>query len=265
MSQAGLISLERPDERSDRDRLSAATHSPSSSAQSLVISSNLRAALEYEERIRNAASQGPSGYGSIPASSEWGGGLPPPPRHKSRLKAAAPSSQTSPTGSISLPPSPVGPSRAADGSSGPSANPYINPVPRLSYLIRDEPPLVLNTSEPAADTRSIGQDSSDSQGTSSSRTVDEARMSPTSGSSGKGDGLRHLRGLSSLQKVEKMIGKSKKSLGMIAEGNLKLTSGRRGSDADMQGSGGRAAPGPERRKAASVLYAASAPNSPISA
>lgn len=264
MSRAGTTAtLERPDERNDRDLLSAALApargSPASSSHSLLISSNLRAALEYEERIRTPLPGSPNHGGSISAGggADWGGGpqgLPPPPRPKSRPKAAH--AQSSPAGSVSSPASPVSASRATDGSSA-GANPYINPVPQLSHLIREEPPLVMGDQQ--ADTRSIGQGSNDSHGTGSSRaspTVSSASPSPSTG--GKAESPRHVRGLSSLQKVEKMIGKSKK---MLVEGNLKLPGGRRAGDAPRVGGGelGR------RTKAASVLYASSAPSSPISA
>ena len=272
MSRAGTTAtLERPDERTDRDLLSAALlaptrGSPASSSHSLLISSNLRAALEFEERIRTPLPGSPNRAGSISAAggtADWGGGpqqgLPPPPRPKSRpTKAAhAHASQSSPAGPVSSPASPVSAPQATDGSSA-GANPYINPVPQLSHLIREEPPLVMGDQQ-QADTQSIGHGSNDSHGTGSSRaspTVSSASPSPSTG--GKPESPRHIRGLSSLQKMEKMIGKSKK---MLVEGNLKLPGGRRAVDASRVGSGelGR------RTKAASVLYASSAPSSPISA
>lgn len=255
--------FEHPDPRTDRDLLSAALApargSPASSSHSLVISSNLRAALEYEERIRTPLPGSPHHGASIGAGGIVDGGgrqsLPPPPRPKGGPKPKVVHghvARSSPTGSVSSPAS-----RANDGSSA-GANPYINPVPQLSHLMREEPAALI-VGDQQGDTQSIGQGSNDSHGTGSSRaspTVSFASPAPSTGV--KPESPRHIRGLSSLQKVEKMIGKSKK---MLVEGNLKLTGGRRAADASRVGGGelGR------RTQAASVLYASSAPSSPISA
>lgn len=246
MSRAGTTAtLERPDERTERDLLSeglatARGSSASSSSHSLVISSNLRAALEYEERIRTPLPGSPHHAGSIGAGGRQS--LPPPPRPKAKTKVA----QSSPTVSVSGPTSPVTTVRTADGSSA-DTNPYINPVPQLSHFRREELPLI--SEDQQSDTQSVGQSSIDDS-LRASPTMPPPSPSPSTGA--KAEVPRHIRGLSSLQKVEKMIGKSKK---ILAEGNLKLPGGRRAMDASL----GR------RTKGASVLYAASAPSSPTSA
>ncbi|KAI0720167.1 hypothetical protein C8Q72DRAFT_788362, partial [Fomitopsis betulina] len=224
MSRAGTTAtLERPDERTERDLLSeglatARGSSASSSSHSLVISSNLRAALEYEERIRTPLPGSPHHAGSIGAGGRQS--LPPPPRPKAKTKVA----QSSPTVSVSGPTSPVTTVRTADGSSA-DTNPYINPVPQLSHFRREELPLI--SEDQQSDTQSVGQSSIDDS-LRASPTMPPPSPSPSTGA--KAEVPRHIRGLSSLQKVEKMIGKSKK---ILAEGNLKLPGGRRAMDASL--------------------------------
>ncbi|EMD32518.1 hypothetical protein CERSUDRAFT_99246 [Gelatoporia subvermispora B] len=105
------------------------------SSRSLVISPNLFAALEYDERTR-AAQQPPSSPALVP-----GGGLPPPPRPKSRVRS--PPRSPNPGPSTSKAPSAwptASPAASSPPVSGPSLseNPYINPAPRLSYLLRSQ-------------------------------------------------------------------------------------------------------------------------------
>ncbi|OCH90044.1 hypothetical protein OBBRIDRAFT_804252 [Obba rivulosa] len=95
------------------------------SSRDLVISPNLYAALEFDERVRAActpAQRLPPSPALVP-----GGGLPPPPRRKSRVRSPPDSPNPLASTSAASPPSiPL-----------PEENPYINPAPRLSYLLQD--------------------------------------------------------------------------------------------------------------------------------
>lgn len=211
----------------------------SSSSRSLVIVSNVRAALEYEERTR----QGTWGSGySSPPPTPGQGGLPPPPRPRSRVRPP----HAPPVGelrSVSVPTSPLTSTQQLGTSEPVASNPYINPVPRLSYLLRDESQLaVFNGPQASQDSFSTGHGSSnDSHTNASARPRDDARGTPAeqfpeSPVSPRVEGVRHQRGLSSLARVEKMLGRSKTALG-IKFSDVGLRSTRRSSDADLQHAG----------------------------
>ncbi|KAI0962312.1 hypothetical protein AcV7_001182 [Taiwanofungus camphoratus] len=225
--------------------------SPASSSRSLVISYNLHAALEYDEKTRLGA----LGTTVGPAA---GGGLPPPPRPKSRTRSAKPSSPISPATSTdhspaSVPNSPTtSPYRLSPSTAGASAsNPYINPVPRLSYLRHQDSILTVggdSQASPDAVSTDNGAENNSRMNLSvvSVRLRDDPRISqapPPSPSSpqleespndGPRSSPRHYRGLSSLQRVEKMLGKSKNALNVLSGSESSLRCGRRVSDADLQ-------------------------------
>lgn len=234
-----------------------------------MIVSNISAALEYEERTRQGT------WGSTASLPGVEGGLPPPPRPRSsrgrlaRAMAMSPSNKSS----MSVPTSPMSSSmQLAEGERAPS-NPYINPVPRLSYLLREEPPLLVVGGRPSSpDGVSIAEElSNDTHSIASVQphSADSHGSQPSSASpSSPKETNRHHRGLSSLHKVEKMLGKSKSALGMLAESNLR--SKRRSSDADVPQSGGTEKPSidalmrPYRRVLERGKAAADAPSAPSS-
>ncbi|CCM03766.1 uncharacterized protein FIBRA_05913 [Fibroporia radiculosa] len=193
------------------------------SSRSLLIVSDLTAALEYDERTRQL---GPSYVSRTPLPTSEGG-LPPPPRSRSRPKmahnvVAAAGAQVS----VSLPSSPSSSSQLLGRSEPPTLNPYINPVPRFSLILRKGSPA-------SADEGQASSPDSGSLSHESSHDVHNAQASPASASptSARSEGVRHQRGLSSLQRVEKMLAKSKRPLAKLSDASLR--SSRRASDVDM--------------------------------
>jgi len=121
---------------------------------SLVISPNLDALLEYDEKVRGVWATSPTVPHSAPA------GLPPPPRRNSRK----PRSPTSPkVGSPLI--QETSPTWDASGSA--AWNPYINPAPTLAAVVEveDERPRDETGGPEAADgmARSEGRNSVDLQ------------------------------------------------------------------------------------------------------
>lgn len=273
-----------------------------------MISPNLRAALEYEEQKRNSSDQlaGPcSRPPSITKVDGPGAGLPPPPRPKSRASSLhqSKSPPTSPTGPftglqdiLTPQPSPLPTSTSSSGHDGNAitSNPYINPSPLVPHFLAEG-----NTT--LAHSRSfslpIGSPRSLDGSTSSPRTSESpqnekytsplATPSPDSAEGSKGSETRagfqrHLRYLSSLQKVEKILVKGKtRAVGKHVDGRDRDDGGRRGSvsgspeDGHPGTSNRKRLPGrkpsrrireqtdPSDRKSLISLFASSAPSSPV--
>jgi hypothetical protein len=197
----------------------------------MKISPDLRAALEYDEQTRESSSTPVSRRPSLTVPSEVPvAGLPPPPRPKSRAslhKVKSPPTSPTPLQESHTPPPPTPPSAPPPGPSG--ANPFINPTPRLSQLIVQasaafslshgrsfsSPVNALvsagspRASLPVADS----PESEKGEQTQQESPIQISSPESAEGSPGARDGRpgfqRHLRYLSSLQKVEKMLAKGK--------------------------------------------------------
>ncbi|GJE86262.1 hypothetical protein PsYK624_023420 [Phanerochaete sordida] len=261
------------------------------SKDSMLISPNLRAALEYDELAR--AAEGPSAPSSRRPSLTAGApatapdaapapalGLPPPPRPKSRASLHK---------SRSPPMTPTSPLTTPDSSPGSAhdapTNPYINPTPSLAHLYAAVPP-PLAPPHAREHSRSLSLPANVIVRRAPADAV--VRVAPQSasrvppgtppGSAGHGvasPGLeggvpaarpgfqRHLRYLSSLQKVEKMLVKGKtRAVGRGVDGGRgeEAREGRAGGDGErMAGCGvgmvavaGRGAGGSLGRRSAGV-------------
>ncbi|KAL4251533.1 hypothetical protein ABKN59_005088 [Abortiporus biennis] len=202
----------------------------------MIISPNLVAALEYDERKRSSSpvpSLSSDALVRTVSVSSVNGGLPPPPRAK-----GIPSSRSKPKSppqtplSEKLTPSPDTPSSANDNNAAtiPSRNPFINPAPRLSRLFQEER-RQLSTSvqvpyHPASapsspllaleHSTSINMKSSSalsSQTTSFIGTPLSSRLTQSISIEETQQGAqRHRRFLSSLPRVDKMFGKDRNSM-----------------------------------------------------
>lgn len=178
-------------------------------------------------------------------------GLPPPPRRKSRPRTGR-SEGDSPQSSrdfmqTSLPGSPT----YASASPSPQvantpSNPYINPTPRLSYLIQSENKVLTQSARAtfgqdvfAEERRERHRASASADGLTMSPMI--ASFSPTETSESPTElqkaFSRHHRYLSSLQKVERLLGKGKgKSSSVTAIGVPNGKSSPRTSDVSLSGS-----------------------------
>ena len=252
-----------------------------------MISPNLRAALEFDEQTR--ASRAPSESSHPPAfrssrppspnraDGPAAGGLPPPPRPKSRASSlhktkSPPMSPTTPlVGDTPLvpvlhspqppPPTPLspGPSSGYEGMTT-AFNPYINPPPLLSHFYAENNAVLAHSRSFSLPTTMAANNNVSipppppspapappPQASSSPRTSESPRRekppssspiqmsSPESaggstGSEGRSSFQRHLRYLSSLQKVEKMLAKGKtRAVGKGGDGRQRVEGERRGS------------------------------------
>lgn len=261
----------------------------------MKISHNLRAALEYDEQTRGASDNTSAPSSRRPSlTADSSPGLPPPPRPKSQ---ASLHKSKSPPMSPTAPLTGLQDTAQAASSSGPesitptTANPYINPPPRLSHLlVENSTALAHNRSFSLPDSSPRSRENSPR--TSESPRSDAPHASPVQVSSPESSGAsagpevrssfqRHLRYLSSLQRVEKILVKGKtRAVGKAADGRARdARDGRRGSvggspeacDRDTMGREGQAAAGRRRRiraggraeaSEAHALGASSAPTSP---
>lgn len=213
----------------------------------MLISPNLRAALEYDELSRNNPNSmpGPSRR-SLDASVPLVG-LPPPPRPKSRTpslrRIRSPPTQTDATDGQVPPSAPGSPSPLVSPASPPVAwNPYINPPPRLPHLMVDSPAAMVFPVERRSSVNGYSPRSSlDSRVGDSPRS--ETRPSPLNSSpeiAGPPDAKpvfqRHFRYLSSLSKVDKLLLIGKSLASGKSEGKSRVE-GRRASDASSLGEG----------------------------
>lgn len=207
---------------------------PRTNARPMLISPNLRAALEYDEQSRNANVAG-SGRLSF-EDNVTPTGLPPPPRPKSRTMSLrrihSPSTSTSSVATDRRTSSPQ-PSSPPVGS----PNPYINPPPQLPHLMVDSPTVMTFSLENRSASGNSPRSSLDSRIGDSPRYETRPSKSPQA-SSPESAGLpdakptfqRHLRYLSSISKVDKLLVMGK----ALASGKSETRSrdnGRRASNA----------------------------------
>ncbi len=197
----------------------------------MMISHNLIAALEYDEQARATAnvvtnSPGPSRRTSISQDSPTGAvGLPPPPRPKSRSGSvrrvkSPPMSPTSPfMGLLDTPMSSKIYPQTSTGvaANASSSNPYINPPPRLPHLevadgvwrTHSRTPS-LPSSPPLSDDANRRDSPRDDKHSSPVQVSSpESAVESVSSTEARHNFQRHNRYLSSLQKVEKILGKGK--------------------------------------------------------
>ncbi|KAI0348135.1 hypothetical protein BDW22DRAFT_1424350 [Trametopsis cervina] len=226
----------------------------------LVISPNLSAALEYDEQTRNNAHiPGPSGRRMSEADIPLAG-LPPPPRPKSRTNsvrrikspptspASAPIAMADKQSPPPVPTSPT-PSSIMQPSSSPPvsfSNPFINPPPRLAHLVTESSPpppftfpadrrsLADHSPRSSIESRICDSPRSDTR-PSHSPVQATAASSPESAEATKPTFQRHLRYLSSLSKVDKLLVIGKTLAGGKSEAKQQkiVGAGRRGSDASF--------------------------------
>ncbi|TCD70133.1 hypothetical protein EIP91_004862 [Steccherinum ochraceum] len=168
-------------------------------SRTLMISPDLSAALEFDERARRSSSPTPPSSSPTPPSSS---GLPPPPR--TRTKNGATKTRIPASASASIPAFPLQ-QLPPNVPAKPSAwNPYINPKPPTPHLMYEEP----IASRPVAASAPTSPIASDTR-------VFTPQRAPSFGAQREIAASRrvHRRYLSALPKVDWLFGKSTGGIG----------------------------------------------------